>query len=69
MREEYDFSEGKKNPYTKEPKTVITIRLDQPTVDYFKTLSEEVKMPYQTVIKSFLAECAAKKMKPSITWR
>ena len=45
MREEYDFSEGKKNPYTKEPKTVITIRLDQPTVDYFKILSEEVKMP------------------------
>lgn len=69
MREEYDFSDAKKNPYVKEPKAVITIRLDQPTVDYFKSLSEEVNMPYQTLINSFLAECAAKKMKPSISWR
>ena len=47
----------------------MTIRLDQTTVNYFKNLSEEMKMPYQTLISSFLAECAAKKMKPSITWR
>lgn len=69
MREEYDFSEAVKNPYAREPKAVVAIRLDQTTVDYFKSLSEEVKMPYQTLINAFLAECAAKKMKPSITWR
>ena len=51
------------------PKVAVTIRLDQTTVNYFKNLSEEMKMPYQTLISSFLAECAAKKMKPSITWR
>lgn len=67
MREEFDFSEAVKNPYAREPKAVVTIRLDQTTVDYFKSLSEEVKMPYQTLINA--AECAAKKMKPSITWR
>lgn len=68
MREEYDFSDGIKNPYAKAPKATVTIRLDQSTIEYFKGLSEQVNMPYQTLINSFLAECAAKKMKPAITW-
>jgi len=69
MRDEYDFSEGVKNPYAKPLKTTITIRLDKATVDYFKELSEEVNMPYQTLINSYLADCAAKKAKPNIEWR
>lgn len=68
MREEYNFSEGIKNPYVKTPKATVTIRLDQTTIEYFKRLSEQVNMPYQTLINSFLAECATKKMKPAITW-
>lgn len=68
MREEYDFSDGVKNPYSKASKTTVTIRLDQSTVDYFKELSEQVNLPYQTLINSYLADCAAKKTKPSISW-
>lgn len=68
MREEYDFSEGLRNPYVKTPKTTVTIRLDQSTVDYFKGLSEQANLPYQTLINSYLADCAAKKIKPSISW-
>lgn len=68
MRQEYDFSEGMKNPYAKALKTSVTIRLDQSTVDYFKGLSEQVNLPYQTLINAFLTECAAKKLKPVITW-
>lgn len=69
MRDEYDFSGGSKNPYCKPLKATVTIRLDKATVDYFKRLSEEVHMPYQTLINAFLAECASKKMKPEVTWR
>lgn len=69
MREEYDFSKGEKNPYVRPRKTAVTIRLDKATVDYFKELSEEVNMPYQTLINSYLADCAAKHIKPSIIWK
>ena len=68
MREEYDFSEGVKNPYVKPPKTTVTIRLDKETVGYFKQLAEKVNMPYQTLINSYLADCAARKVTPSVVW-
>lgn len=68
MRKEYDFSEGIKNPYIKPQKTTVTIRLDKATVDYFKGLSEEVNMPYQTLINAYLADCAARQRKPVLTW-
>ena len=37
MRKEYDFSKmkGEKNPYVKDLKTQITIRLDKETIEYF----------------------------------
>jgi predicted DNA binding CopG/RHH family protein len=69
MRAEYDFSKGVKNPYVKQPKATVTIRLDKETVSYFKNLSEQVKMPYQTLINSYLADCAARKIKPSVVWK
>ena len=68
MREEYDFSAGIKNPYPKSQKTTVTIRLDKTTVDYFKSLSEEVHMPYQTLINSYLADCVARHKKPVLSW-
>lgn len=68
MQDEYDFSEGVKNPYIKPQKTTVTIRLDKATVDYFKGLSKEVNMPYQTLINAYLADCAARQRKPVLTW-
>ena len=68
MRDEYDFSGSVKNPYVKPGKITVTIRLDAATVEYFKSLSEQVNMPYQTLINSYLADCAAKKAKPNIAW-
>jgi len=68
MREEYDFSEGIKNPYIKPQKTMVTIRLDKTAVEYFKNLSEEMSIPYQTLINAYLADCAAKQRKPVLMW-
>jgi len=68
MRNEYDFSKGEKNPYVKNQKITITIRLEKTTVDYFKSLSEEISIPYQTLINVYLNDCASKKKKPLLAW-
>lgn len=36
MRDEYDFSNAKRNPYAKKLKKQITINIDENTIDYFK---------------------------------
>ena len=69
MRKEDDFSKAVKNPdVRKQAKTPVTIRLDSATVDYFKALSEEANLPYQTLINSYLTDCAKRKLKPQIAW-
>jgi len=68
MRKEYDFSKmkGQKNPYAKDLKTQITIRLDRETVDYFKGLAESTGMPYQNLINLYLRDCVKTRKKPTI---
>jgi len=69
MRKSYDFSKARRNPYARKLKKQITIRLDEKTLAYFKALAEETEIPYQTLINSFLRECAAAKKKPSMKWK
>ena len=68
MKKSYDFSKGKRNPYARKLKKQITIRLDEQTIEYFKELSAESEIPYQTLINLFLRDCAAAKKKPAIRW-
>ena len=68
MRSEHDFSQSRKNPYPKQPKRQVTIRLDTSAVNYFKSLAAELGMPYQNLINLFLRECAARKRRPTIDW-
>jgi len=68
MREEYDFANAAPKARVKRKKTAVTIRLDQATIEYFKSLSSEVSLPYQTLINAFLTDCAKRKSKPSIKW-
>ncbi len=60
MKKQYDFSKARKNPYTKRLKKQITIRLDQPTIEYFKGVADTSGIPYQTLINLFLRDCAEK---------
>lgn len=69
MRKSYDFSRARPNPYAKRLKKQITIRLDARTVDYFKELSEELGVPYQTLINLYLQDCASSGRRPSMTWK
>ena len=68
MRSEYDFSQSRKNPYAKQLKRQITIRLDTMAVDYFKKMAIELDMPYQNLINLFLRDCALQKRRPVIQW-
>ena len=69
MRKEYDFSNARKNPYAAQLKKQVTIRLDEESIDYFKTLSEEVGIPYQSLINLYLRDCAASHRKLSLNWK
>ncbi len=70
MRAHYDFSKmnGTKNPYIKQLKQPITIRLDKMTVAYFKNLATELGMPYQNLINLYLRDCAAEHRKLALKW-
>ncbi len=69
MRTEYDFSKAVKNPYAKELKKAVTIRLSPEVVEYFKALSEEMEQPYQALINSYLLDCSKRRLKPHQTWQ
>lgn len=59
MRNQYDFSTARKNPYVNRLKKQITIRLDSDTISYFKRLAAQTGVSYQTLINLYLRECAA----------
>jgi len=69
MRDSYDFSNAKKNPYISKLKKQITIRLDENTIDYFKEMSNESGIKYQQLINLYLADCAKKHLKLNINWK
>ncbi len=69
MRDEYDFTNAVKNPYVRRDKTVVTIRLDSAVLDYFKDLAAKTSIPYQTLINSYLADCAANRRSPDFCWK
>lgn len=68
MKNEYDFSKGKKNPYINDLKKQVTIRIDTETINYFKHLSEGNGIPYQTLINLYLRDCAKRHKKLSVGW-
>ena len=68
MRKEYDFSESKPNSYARKLKRQVTIRIDEDALEYFKTLATEMGMPYQSLINTYLRECARTHKRPSVKW-
>lgn len=70
MRKHYDFDkmQGQQNPYTKQLKQPITIRLDKSTITYFRTLADEMGMPYQNLINLYLRDCALHRKKLQLKW-
>ena len=70
MKKEYNFSKlkGRKNPYAKQLKKQITIRVGVDVLEYFKELAEETGIPYQNLINLYLRDCVISKKRPSMKW-
>ena len=69
MRDEYDFSNSRKNPYAKKLKKQITIKIDEDVLDYFKAQSEHSGIPYQTLINFYLSDWVAQKRQLQLNWK
>jgi len=70
MKRHYDFEKmkGEKNPYIKQLKQPVTIRLDKASVKYFKALANELGMPYQNLINLYLRDCSVNQKRLALKW-
>lgn len=70
MKAEYDLSKMKsrKNPYAAKLKKSVTMRLSEDVIGYFKAMSEEAGVPYQSLINLYLRDCVAQHKKIDIAW-
>ena len=57
------------NPYAKKFKKQITIRIEEPTIDYFKNLATEMDVPYQTLMNLYLRDCVESARKLNLKWK
>lgn len=68
MKKQYSFEKGQKNPYSEQLKKKVTLNLSEEVLDYFKQLSEETSVPYQTLINFYLLDCVKNKKKMDISF-
>lgn len=70
MLEEYDIDKlnPRPNPYSKELKKQVTIKISPSVIEYFKAQAEKVGMPYQTLINLYLSDCVSNKRELKMTW-
>ncbi len=70
MLEEYDIDKlnPRPNPYAKELKKQVTIKIAPSVIDYFKQESLETGIPYQTLINLYLVDCMNNKRKLKMSW-
>jgi uncharacterized protein (DUF4415 family) len=69
MQNEYDFTKARKNLYAAQLKKQITIHLDVDSIGYFKDISEQVGIPYKSLINLYLRDCAAQHRKLDLRWK
>jgi predicted DNA binding CopG/RHH family protein len=70
MRDEYDIDKlnPRPNPYAKELKKQVTIKIAPSTINYFKEQADKVGIPYQTLINLYLSDCVNNKRELHMTW-
>ena len=69
MRNEYNFSKAKLNPYIKRLRKQISIRIDIDTIEYFKKQAYDTGISYQNLINLYLSNCASHKKTINILWK
>jgi predicted DNA binding CopG/RHH family protein len=69
MRKQYDFSAARKNPYAAQLKRPVTIRLDEGSITFFKSMAVETGIPYQSLINLYLKDCASSGKRLNMAWK
>ena len=69
MRDEYDFSMARRSPYGEKLTESITVRLDEQSVAYFTSMSEELAISRQRLISLYLRDCARSRRKLEFHWK
>ena len=70
MKVEYNLAKlkARQNPYASKLKKPVTMRLSEDVVEYFKAMSQEAGVPYQSLINLYLRDCLANHRKLQINW-
>ena len=71
MQKEYDIGklDPRPNPYAKELKKQITIKVSPSIIEYFKNEAIETGIPYQTLINLYLSDCVKNNKKLDLHWK
>jgi uncharacterized protein (DUF4415 family) len=71
MEETWDLAKMKSrpNPYAKQLKKQVTLRISPDVLDYFKKMGEETGVPYQSLINLYLQDCVANQRSLHMTWK
>lgn len=70
MKTEIDLTKMKsrRNPYAKQLKRQLTIRMGVDIIAYFKAMSGQTGIPYQNLINLYLRECVMSRRKLQMKW-
>ena len=71
MLKEYDIGKlnPRPNPYVKELKKQVSIKLPTLVIDYFKEEAKRTGIPYQTLINLYLLDCVKENKKIDTSWK
>jgi len=71
MKKEYDLSKMKvrKNPYISKLKRQVTIRMSDDIIEYFKDMSEDTGIAYQSLINLYLKDCVENDRRLDLSWK
>jgi uncharacterized protein (DUF4415 family) len=70
MKAEYNLAtmKSRRNPYARQLKKQVTLRIRPEVITYFKAMSEETGVPYQSLINLYLQDCAKAHRKLNMQW-
>ena len=68
--QEWDLSKMKSrpNPYVKQLKQQLTLRVSPDVVAYFKEMAKETGIPYQSLINLYLLDCVNSQRTLQLSW-
>ena len=66
--QERNHAEPTDKLYSSSLKRPVTIRLGEEIIDYFKKMSDETGVPYQSLINLYLRDCTTQNKRIDISW-